>query len=473
MDKDQNSQGLPLWHGRFNVSSAEVLRNLNSSIGFDLRLYREDIAASKAHAKMLETIGIYDEVELSEVLKGLEEVMAEIESGSIVILPDDEDVHTLVERRLTEITPAGAKLHTGRSRNDQVVTDLRLWTKRICSEIVSDLISLQETLVAKAKSVEGLMMPAYTHLQQAQPVPVAHHLLAHGWAISRDIQRLIESRNRTDVSPLGAGALAGSSLPLDSHSVADELKFSTLFANSLDAVSDRDFVVDVLSAISLLGVHLSRLGEEVILWSSTEFNFIELDDAYATGSSMMPQKKNPDIAELARAKSGRLIGNLTSLLVSLKGIPLAYNKDLQEDKEALFDSVDTILSLLPAVDGMLETMIFNAERLNDLATSPYMVTTDIAEWLVLKGIPFRQAHALVAGLVQEALSTGESLKELVVGHELLGAEAAKFFDSDVIANIKSTHGSGSIKQLEDQLSLFEENIAMNKKIYELQTPNKN
>ena len=463
MDKDQNSQGLPLWHGRFNVSSADVLRNLNSSIGFDLRLYREDITASKAHAKMLETIGIYNEVELNEVLKGLEEVMAEIESGSIVILPDDEDVHTLVERRLTEITPAGAKLHTGRSRNDQVVTDLRLWTKRVCSEIVSELISFQETLVAKAKSVEGLMMPAYTHLQQAQPVPVAHHLLAHGWAISRDIQRLIESRNRTDVSPLGAGALAGSSLPLDSHSVADELKFSTLFANSLDAVSDRDFVVDVLSAISLLGVHLSRLGEEVILWSSTEFNFIELDDAYATGSSMMPQKKNPDIAELARAKSGRLIGNLTSLLVSLKGIPLAYNKDLQEDKEALFDSVDTILSLLPAVDGMLETMTFNAERLNDLATSPYMVTTDIAEWLVLKGVPFRQAHALVAGLVQEALSTGESLKELVVGHELLGAEAAKLFESDVIANIKSTHGSGSVKQLEDQLSLFEENIAMNKK----------
>ena len=463
MDKDQNSQGLPLWHGRFNVSSADVLRNLNSSIGFDLRLYREDITASKAHAKMLETIGIYNEVELNEVLKGLEEVMAEIESGSIVILPDDEDVHTLVERRLTEITPAGAKLHTGRSRNDQVVTDLRLWTKRVCSEIVNELISFQETLVAKAKSVEGLMMPAYTHLQQAQPVPVAHHLLAHGWAISRDIQRLIESRNRTDVSPLGAGALAGSSLPLDSHSVADELKFSTLFANSLDAVSDRDFVVDVLSAISLLGVHLSRLGEEVILWSSTEFNFIELDDAYATGSSMMPQKKNPDIAELARAKSGRLIGNLTSLLVSLKGIPLAYNKDLQEDKESLFDSVDTILSLLPAVDGMLETMTFNSERLNDLATSPYMVTTDIAEWLVLKGIPFRQAHALVAGLVQEALSTGESLKELVVGHELLGAEAAKLFESDVIANIKSTHGAGSVKQLEDQLSLFEENIAMNKK----------
>ena len=463
MDKDQNSQGLPLWHGRFNVSSAEVLRNLNSSIGFDLRLYREDITASKAHAKMLETIGIYNEVELNEVLKGLEEVMAEIESGSIVILPDDEDVHTLVERRLTEITPAGAKLHTGRSRNDQVVTDLRLWTKRVCSEIVNELISFQETLVAKAKSVEGLMMPAYTHLQQAQPVPVAHHLLAHGWAISRDIQRLIESRNRTDVSPLGAGALAGSSLPLDSHSVADELKFSTLFANSLDAVSDRDFVVDVLSAISLLGVHLSRLGEEVILWSSTEFNFIELDDAYATGSSMMPQKKNPDIAELARSKSGRLIGNLTSLLVSLKGIPLAYNKDLQEDKEALFDSVDTILSLLPAVDGMLETMTFNSERLNDLATSPYMVTTDIAEWLVLKGIPFRQAHALVAGLVQEALSTGESLKELVVGHELLGAEAAKLFESDVIANIKSTHGAGSVKQLADQLSLFEENIAKNKK----------
>ena len=464
MTDGDNSKGLPLWHGRLNVSSADVLRNLNSSIGFDIRLYSEDITASKAHAKMLMAIGVYSESELNAVLNGLEKVEEEIESGSINILPSDEDIHTLVERRLTEITPAGAKLHTGRSRNDQVATDLRLWTRRICSEIIGELISLQQTLLTKSKSLEGIMMPGYTHLQQAQPVPVAHHLLAHGWAISRDIQRLFESRSRTNVSVLGAGALAGSSLPLDSHAVADELNFESLFNNSLDAVADRDFVVDVLSAIAILGVHLSRIGEEVILWSSSEFNFVDLDDAYATGSSMMPQKKNPDIAELARGKSGRLIGNLTGLLASLKGTPLTYNKDLQEDKEALFDSVDTILNLLPAINGMLQTMTFNFERTNQLATSPFMVTTDIAEWLVLKGVPFRRAHALVAGLVQEALATGTELSELVAAHELLGEEPKKLFENEAIANIKRTHGSGSMKQLQEQMMAFEQSIANNRSL---------
>ena len=464
MTNGDNSKGLPLWHGRLNVSSADVLKNLNSSIGFDIRLYKEDIIASKAHAKMLKTVGVYTESELDAVLQGLEKVEEEIESGSINILPSDEDIHTLVERRLTEITPAGAKLHTGRSRNDQVATDLRLWTKRICSEIITELISLQETLLIKAKSLEGVIMPGYTHLQQAQPVPVAHHLLAHGWAISRDVQRLFESRNRTNVSVLGAGALAGSSIPLDSHAVADDLNFKSLFDNSLDAVSDRDFVVDVLSAMALLGVHLSRIGEEVILWSTSEFNFIELDDAYATGSSMMPQKKNPDIAELARGKSGRLIGNLTGLLASLKGTPLAYNKDLQEDKEALFDSVDTILNLLPAINGMLRTMTFNSERTNQLATSPFMVTTDIAEWLVLNGVPFRDAHALVAGLVQEALTTGTELSELVAGHELLGDEPKKLFDNENIANNKKTHGSGSLKKMQEQVTAFEQSIANNRSL---------
>ena len=464
MTNGDNSKGLPLWHGRLNVSSADVLKNLNSSIGFDIRLYKEDIIASKAHAKMLKTVGVYTESELGAVLQGLEKVEEEIESGSINILPSDEDIHTLVERRLTEITPAGAKLHTGRSRNDQVATDLRLWTKRICSEIITELISLQETLLIKAKSLEGVIMPGYTHLQQAQPVPVAHHLLAHGWAISRDVQRLLESRNRTNVSVLGAGALAGSSLPLDSHAVADDLNFKSLFDNSLDAVSDRDFVVDVLSAMALLGVHLSRIGEEVILWSTSEFNFIELDDAYATGSSMMPQKKNPDIAELARGKSGRLIGNLTGLLASLKGTPLAYNKDLQEDKEALFDSVDTILNLLPAINGMLRTMTFNSERTNQLAASPFMVTTDIAEWLVLNGLPFREAHALVASLVQEALATGTELSELVAAHELLGDEPKKLFDNETITNNKKTHGSGSLKKMQEQVTAFEQSIANNRSL---------
>ena len=342
------------------------MRNLNSSIGFDIRLYKEDIFGSKAHARMLQKIGVFNESELSEVLKALDQIEIEIESGSIEVLSSDEDVHTLVERRLTEITPAGARLHTGRSRNDQVATDLRLWTRGAVTSIVNDLVSFQETLLEKALSLGEVMMPGYTHLQQAQSVPVAHHLLAHGWAISRDIQRLLEARERTDVSPLGAGALAGSSLPLDIQYVADQLNFAAVFENSLDAVSDRDFVVDVLSAVALLGVHLSRLGEEIILWASTEFNFVELDDEYATGSSMMPQKKNPDIAELARGKAGRLIGNLTGLLATLKGIPFAYNKDLQEDKEALFDTVDTVLTLLPAVDGMVQTMTFTMALLIQL-----------------------------------------------------------------------------------------------------------
>ena len=382
MEEDTKEYGQPLWHGRIQGSSATVLRNLNSSIGFDIRLYKEDIFGSKAHARMLQKIGVFNESELSEVLKALDQIEIEIESGSIEVLSSDEDVHTLVERRLTEITPAGARLHTGRSRNDQVATDLRLWTRGAVTSIVNDLVSFQETLLEKALSLGEVMMPGYTHLQQAQSVPVAHHLLAHGWAISRDIQRLLEARERTDVSPLGAGALAGSSLPLDIQYVADQLNFAAVFENSLDAVSDRDFVVDVLSAVALLGVHLSRLGEEIILWASTEFNFVELDDEYATGSSMMPQKKNPDIAELARGKAGRLIGNLTGLLATLKGIPFAYNKDLQEDKEALFDTVDTVLTLLPAVDGMVQTMTFNTERMNELANSPYMATTDLAEWLL-------------------------------------------------------------------------------------------
>ena len=464
MEEDTKEYGQPLWHGRIQGSSATVLRNLNSSIGFDIRLYKEDIFGSKAHARMLQKIGVFNESELSDVLKALDQIEIEIESGSIEVLSSDEDVHTLVERRLTEITPAGSRLHTGRSRNDQVATDLRLWTRGAITSIVDDLVSFQETLLEKALSLGEVMMPGYTHLQQAQSVPVAHHLLAHGWAISRDIQRLLEARERTDVSPLGAGALAGSSLPLDIQYVADQLNFAAVFENSLDAVSDRDFVVDVLSAVALLGVHLSRLGEEIILWASTEFNFVELDDGYATGSSMMPQKKNPDIAELARGKAGRLIGNLTGLLATLKGIPFAYNKDLQEDKEALFDTVDTVLTLLPAVDGMVQTMTFNTERMNELANSPYMATTDLAEWLVGQGTPFREAHALVASLVQEAISTHGDLKQIVASHALLGNEPAKLFDEKSIPDNKKTRGAGSVGQLENQVLAFKELVAKHKKM---------
>ena len=306
------------------------------------------------------------------------------------------------------------------------------------------------------------MMPGYTHLQQAQPVPLAHHLLAHGWALSRDVERFLETRARLDVSPLGAGALAGSSLPLDVQAVAEGLDFSSVFNNSLDAVSDRDFVADTLYALTILGVHLSRIGEETIVWASNEFNYIELDGSYSTGSSMMPQKKNPDIAELARGKSGRLIGDLTGFLSTLKGVPLAYNKDLQEDKEALFDAVDTILNLLPAMKGMLETATFNTKRMNEQASSPYMGTTDLAELMVQNGIPFREAHSIVAGLVQESLEHGNDFKDLVTSHPLLGSEGANLLQLDTIASNKKTHGAGGTNQLEQQFKKYKENIAENK-----------
>ncbi len=452
----------PLWHGRIKETSADALQNLNTSISFDLRLYKEDIFASKIHAQMLKDIKILSKEELAEVISALNTVESEIEEGTIEILPTDEDIHTLVERRVTEITEAGGRLHTGRSRNDQVATDLRLWTKKTITEILKSLIGFQEMLLGKAISVGPAMMPGYTHLQQAQPVPLAHHLLAHGWALSRDVERFLETRARLDVSPLGAGALAGSSLPLDVQAVAEGLDFSSVFNNSLDAVSDRDFVADTLYALTILGVHLSRIGEETIVWASNEFNYIELDGSYSTGSSMMPQKKNPDIAELARGKSGRLIGDLTGFLSTLKGVPLAYNKDLQEDKEALFDAVDTILNLLPAMKGMLETATFNTKRMNEQASSPYMGTTDLAELMVQNGIPFREAHSIVAGLVQESLEHGNDFKDLVTSHPLLGSEGANLLQLDTIASNKKTHGAGGTNQLEQQFKKYKENIAENK-----------
>ena len=302
------------------------------------------------------------------------------------------------------------------------------------------------------------MMPGYTHLQQAQSVPVAHHLLAHGWAISRDIQRLLEARERTDVSPLGAGALAGSSLPLDIQYVADQLNFAAIFENSLDAVSDRDFVVDVLSAVALLGVHLSRLGEEIILWASTEFGFIELDDAFSTGSSMLPQKKNPDVAELARGKAGRLIGNLTGFLATLKGLPLAYNKDLQEDKEPLFDACDTTRLLLLALNGMVETMRFNAEKMKEHADNPYAAAIDLAEHLVAKGIPFREAHAIVGGHVAAALTGEESLTQLISSDERLGPEAVALLTPGAAVKMRTTPGAAGPEQVKVQLDEFRKRL---------------
>ena len=443
-----------LWHGRFAGGPSEALQALNDSLPFDQRMFREDIDGSRAHVRMLCDVGLFTEAERDGVLAALDTVEHEIESGSFDFQVNDEDIHTAVERRVTELDPAGAKMHTGRSRNDQVATDLRLWTRSAIDEVLELIERLQRTLLTHAEQAGDAYLPGYTHLQQAQPVALSHHLLAHGWAMARDAERLVDARKRTNVSVLGAGALAGSSLPLDPEKSAAYLGFDAVFDNSLDGVADRDFVAEVLFALSLLGVHLSRIGEEWILWASTEFGFVTLDDGFSTGSSMMPQKKNPDIAELARGKAGRLIGHLTGFLTTLKGLPLTYNKDMQEDKEPLFDAVDTVRLTLLALDGMISTTTFNTEAMAAQAASPYAAATDLAEWLVARGLPFRDAHAVVGEKVRRALAGEGSLRELVAADPQLGAEAAALLEPGVSVTRRTTRGGGSPAAVADQIERF-------------------
>jgi len=443
-----------LWHGRFAGGPSEALQALNDSLPFDQRMFREDIAGSRAHVRMLCDVGLFTEAEREGVLAALDTVEHEIESGSFDFQANDEDIHTAVERRVTELEPAGAKMHTGRSRNDQVATDLRLWTRSAIDEVLELIERLQRTLLTHAEQAGDAYLPGYTHLQQAQPVALSHHLLAHGWALARDAERLVDARKRTNVSVLGAGALAGSSLPLDPEKSAAYLGFDAVFDNSLDGVADRDFVAEVLFALSLLGVHLSRIGEEWILWASTEFGFVTLDDGFSTGSSMMPQKKNPDIAELARGKAGRLIGHLTGFLTTLKGLPLTYNKDMQEDKEPLFDTVDTVRLTLLALDGMISTTTFNTEAMAAQAASPYAAATDLAEWLVARGMPFRDAHAVVGEKVRRALAGEGALGELVAADPQLGDEAAALLEPGVSVTRRTTRGGGSPAAVADQIERF-------------------
>ncbi len=430
-----------LWHGRFEGGPAEALQALNDSLPFDRRMFREDIAGSRAHVRMLSSVGLMSEVDSEAVLAALDAVEAEMADGSFAFAAGDEDIHTAVERRVTELAgDAGARLHTGRSRNDQVATDLRLWTLRELGDLARLITTFQGTLAARADEAADAYLPGYTHLQRAQPVLLAHHLLAHGWALARDVDRLLDARDRADVSPLGAGALAGSSLPLDPDSVAADLGFAARFENSMDAVGDRDFVAESLFALALLGVHLSRIGEELVLWSSEEFEFVDLDDAFSTGSSMLPQKKNPDVAELARGKAGRLVGHLTGLLATLKGLPMAYNKDLQEDKEPLFDAFDTVRLTLAALDGMVSTLAFRTDRMADAADSPYAAAIDLAEYLVAAGTPFREAHAVVGALVRAALAGEGSLVDLVSADKRLGPEAAALLAPGAPVRRRTTPG---------------------------------
>ena len=452
---------MTLWEGRLGGGTADEVMAYTVSLPFDRRLAADDLAGSKAHVRGLGRTGILPEGEVAILLAALERVEVEILGGGFEFRPEDEDIHTAVERRVTEIAgEVGAKLHTGRSRNDQVATDLRLYARRALLDVVARVLRLQDVLRARATDVGDAYLPGYTHMQRAQPVLLAHHLLAHGWALSRDVDRVLHTVARMDVSPLGAGALAGSSLPLDPDWVASELGFSGRFENSLDAVSDRDFVAEALFDLALLGVHLSRLGEELVLWSSSEFGFVTLDDAYATGSSMLPQKKNPDVAELARGKAGRLIGHVTAVLAMLKGLPLAYNRDLQEDKEPLFDALDQIEPGLSALTGLVETSQFDLERMRVAADGPEAAAVDLAEWLVERGMPFRTAHAVVGALVRDSSERGVPMAELVQAHPSLGTEALALLEPGVAVTRRTSPGGAGPGPLRQQLEHYHHRLSL-------------
>jgi len=415
--------------GRFKKAADKLVTEYTASIPFDWRLYPYDIAGSIAHARMLAKQGIISQKEAETMIKGLKSIQREIEKGEFQFKPELEDIHMNIETRLIEkVGEVGGKLHTARSRNDQVALDLRLFARDAISSTVSGLRELQGALISLAETNKKVIIPGYTHLQPAQPVLLAHHLLAYFEMLQRDVDRFSDCLRRTDVMPLGSGALAGVAYDIDREFLATELGFSRISQNSMDAVSDRDFVLEYEAAASLCMMHLSRLAEEIILWSSAEFNFIELDEAYATGSSIMPQKKNPDVAELARGKTGRVYSKLMALLTTMKGLPLSYNKDMQEDKEGFFDTVDTILSTLEVFTGMIKSLRIKTENTRRAVERGYILATDLADYLVKKGEAFRTAHALVARLVSYAMEKGKPFTKLSL------AEYKNFsprFDQDV------------------------------------------
>ena len=402
-----------LWKGRFKKELAKETNDFNASIHFDSRMYKEDITGSMAHATMLGACGIIEKSESEKIVQGLSEILADIESGKLAIDPGAEDIHTFVEGELTaRLGQTGKRLHTARSRNDQVALDIRMTLKKEIDAIAADIKDLLAVLCKKAEENKGVILPGYTHLQRAQPITFGHHLMAYAAMLCRDLDRLADVKKRMNVLPLGSGALAGTTYPIDRQMVAAQLGFDDVSANSLDGVSDRDFCIELAAALSLVMVHLSRFSEEIIMWCSWEFKFVELDDAFSTGSSIMPQKKNPDIAELVRGKSGRVFGDLTTLLTVMKGIALAYNKDMQEDKEAIFDAVDTVEMCLHAFTPMIDTMTVLKDNMRAAAAKGFINATDCADYLVGKGLPFRDAYKATGELVAQCIDRGLTLETL-------------------------------------------------------------
>ena len=425
---------MKLWSGRFAKETDALVNDFNASIQFDQRLYKEDITGSMAHAKMLGDCGVISQADAAAIREGLSGILADVEAGKVEFTADNEDIHMNVEALLTaRIGDAGKRLHTARSRNDQVALDFRMYVRREIPVITGQIVEFLDVLADQAAKYQTAVMPGYTHLQRAQPISFAHHLLAYAAMLSRDVTRLEDCGKRLNECPLGSGALAGTTYPIDRWETARELGFDAPMGNSLDGVSDRDYALELLGALSILMMHLSRFSEEIILWCSWEFKFIDLDDAYATGSSIMPQKKNPDVAELVRGKTGRVYGDLMGLLTAMKGLPLAYNKDMQEDKEPVFDAIDTVEMCLPVFSAMIGTMTVHPENMRRAAGHGFINATDCADYLTKKGMPFRDAYTTVGHLVALCGQKGKTLEELSLD-EL--RDASPLFDEDVYDALK-------------------------------------
>ncbi|MBD8015637.1 argininosuccinate lyase [Planococcus wigleyi] len=453
-----------LWGGRFQKSAEQWVDEFGASISYDQKLVMEDLEGSTAHVKMLSACGILPEEDANLILSGLKTLKQKAQDGDLEFSVSNEDIHLNLEKHLIdEIGPVGGKLHTARSRNDQVATDMHLYLKNRVQEIIEAITAFQDAIVAQAETHVETVVPGYTHLQRAQPISFGHHLLTYFWMLQRDKERLTESLKRIDISPLGAGAMSGTTFPIDRELSAELLGFSNVYQNSLDAVSDRDFILEFLSNASMLMMHMSRFAEEIILWSSEEFRFIELDDTFSTGSSIMPQKKNPDMAELIRGKTGRVYGNLFGLLTTLKGLPLAYNKDMQEDKEGMFDTVHTLMGALPIFEGMIRTMTVRTDSMEKAVHSDFSNATELADYLAAKGMPFREAHDVTGKLVFTCIQRGYFLKDLPLADL---QEASPLIDEDIYNTLmprtaverRNSLGGTGFEQVHHQLGLAKQLI---------------